>query len=229
MDVRLELITGIPIIFNKVKIHQPKLSQIVEIGEKEYEKNLLPFVVDKEDLDIPQEFNELTVFDILTLDINLVFFLESIRFFCMMDEMQYNPELKRLYIGKGYIDNSNFCEFSELILELSSKKKEKKEKFMPQSEKQKEIWDKLQKGRKRQAEKSEVKLFDIINLCQFGGEYYIPIKDILDWTPWQLNNCYRTIISKSCYKDNFSVFLETGEKKLVQEHWLDKIKIPGKI
>ena len=229
MDVRLELITGTPIIFNKVKVYQPKLSQILGIGEKQYEKHLLPFVVDKEDLDLPKEFDGLTVFDIFTLDINLVFFLEAIRFFCMMDEMKYNQELKRLYIGEGYIDNSNFYEFSELILELSAKKKEKKENFTPQSEKQKEIWEKLQNGRKRQAEKKGIKLFDIINLCQFGGEYYIPIKDILDWTPWQLNNCYRTIISKSCYKDNFSVFLETGKQELVKEHWSDKIKIPCKI
>ena len=94
------------------------------------------------------------------------------------------------------------------------------------TEKQKDIWNKLQQGRQRAAEKSQIDLSDLINVCQFGGDYYISKDDILNWTMWNITRCYKNILGKSNFKESFEVYCVTGEDKLIKnQHWTDLIKI----
>ena len=112
---------------------------------------------------------------------------------------------------------------------MSNKHKQKIKKEKPpknMTPKQRDIWEKIQAGRQRQQEKAQVDLADLINICQFGGSYYISMSEVLQWTFFNISRCYKTIIGKSNYQDLFDIYIVTGEEKLIKnQHWTDLIKI----
>lgn len=216
--------------FNNIIIHQISLDEILEYGVDKYNMLMLPFLLDIDDFDIPDKdlIQGINIFDILTLEnTTLTLLLDSISFFCKVDEIRFDEQKKIIYIGDGYIDRNNFAEFAEIILKINAKQKIKKEKPPANmSEKQKDIWDKLQKGRQRAAEKSQVNLEDLINTCQFGGSYYISMAEILQWTMWNIARCYKSILGKANFKELFDIYCVTGEKNLIENrHWTDLIKV----
>lgn len=190
-----------------------------------YNKLLFPFILDIENFNISD--NIANVSDILVLDSNIEILLNSLKYFCNADKIQFDERIKKIYINNGYLDRSNFGEFSNIILEISGKVKPKREKPpVFKSEKHKDIWNKIQEGRKRIAEQNKVELCDIINVCVFAGDYHIPMSEILSWSLWRVINCYKNILEKQSYKDSFEIFLVSGDKNIIEnKHWLDRIKI----
>lgn len=219
--------------FNGVKIYQTSLNDIVDYDIEKYNMLLLPFLLDIDDFEIQDEnlIKNLNIFDILLLtEGTFKMLLDSISFFCKTNQISYDEQKGCLYIGEGYIDRNNFAEFADIILKINSKQKQVKEK-PPENmtEKQRDIWEKLQKGRQRALEKGAVDLSDLINTCQFGGDYYISMEDILKWTMWNITRCYKAIIGKSSFKESFDIYCVTGEDKLIKNrHWTDLIKIDNK-
>ena len=217
-----------PIKFNDIPIYQITLDEILDYNMEKYNMLLLPFLVEVDDLNIPEEVQDINIFDILTVNSdNLSMLLDSISFFCKTNEMAFDEQKQVLYIGNGYIDKNNFADFSKVILESNSKQKVQKEKPPKNmTARQKDIWDKLQEGRKRAMEKSQIDLSDLINVCQFGGDYYIPMSDILQWTLWNISRCYKTILGKSSFRELFDIYCVTGEEKLIKNHhWTELIKV----
>ena len=217
-----------PIKFNDILIYQITLDEILDYNMEKYNMLLLPFLVDVDDLNIPEEVQDINIFDILTVNSeNLSMLLDSISFFCKTNEIAFDEQKQVLYIGNGYIDKNNFADFSKVILESNSKQKVQKEKPPKNmTARQKDIWDKLQEGRKRAMEKSQIDLSDLINVCQFGGDYYIPMSDILQWTLWNISRCYKTILGKSSFRELFDIYCVTGEEKLIKNHhWTELIKV----
>jgi hypothetical protein len=216
--------------FNKIDIYQISLNEILDYGIEEYNLLLLPFLLDIDDFDITNKdlLKDIDIFSILILDERtLSMLLNSISVFCKTNEIAFDEQKGILYIGDGYINKDNFDEFADIILKANSKQKIIKEK-PPENmtQKQKEIWEKLQSGRQRAMAKSQVELADLINVCQFAGEYYIPTNDILQWSLYNITRCYKTIIGKSNFRESFEVYCVTGEDKLIKDkHWTDLIKI----
>lgn len=63
-------------------------------------------------------------------------------------------------------------------------------------------------------------------MCEFAGDYHIPMSEIMSWSLWRLINCYNNILEKQSYKDSFEIFLVSGDKNIIEnKHWLDRIKI----
>lgn len=219
--------------FNNITIYQTSLDEILEYGIEEYNMLMLPFLLDVDDfgdivVDNDKLLENINIFDILILDERtLTMLLNAISFFCKTNEISFDEAKHILYVGDGHIDKNNFAEFADIILQINAKQKIVKEK-PPENmtQKQKEIWEKLQAGRERAMAKSQVDLADLINTCQFGGDYYIPIKDISQWTMWNISRCYKSILGKSNFRESFDIYCVTGENKLIENrHWTDLIKI----
>lgn len=212
-------------------IHQPSFKEILNYGLEEFEKLLLPYYITIDNLfedEVTDEEKEgLTNFDLLCSSQELVscLFL-SLEFFC-----KDKPDVDEqgiLFEGfEGRLNRDNFDEFADIILKICGREKPKKEKIpVFQNDRQRDIWEKLQEGRRRNAKNNEVKLEDIINYCEYGGRSYIPIEEIKKWTMWRIMNCYNSIIGVSAYKDNFSIYLVSGEKDLIDnKHWTDLLKL----
>jgi hypothetical protein len=234
LNINTELITQKPIIFNGIKIIQPTLNDILneKVGMDKYNEYLIPFFIDLDFLNVPDEYQEqYNIFDIMTNNDNIEFLLNAINIFCQTDIIKFDMENKKLYIGDngGYLDCNNFKDFSDIILKINSKERPTKEKPPKNmTEKQRDIWEKLTAGRQRQAGKNRIDLADMLNTCEFGGDYYIPMKEILNWTLWNISRCYQVILNRSSYKDAFSIYCVTGEKDLIKQHWTDLISIEDK-
>lgn len=233
-NLLVHLITQKQIKFNNITIYQTPLDDILEYGVDEYNMLILPFLLDIDDFDIPDNFmiQNVNIFDILILtEQTLTMLLNSISFFCKTDEIRFDEQKSILYIGDGYIDRNNFAEFAEIILKINAKQKQEREKPpKDMSEKQKEIWEKLQQGRQRAAVKSQIDLADLINVCQFGGDFYISMEDISKWTMFNIARCYKSVVGKSNYQDVFDIYCVTGEEKLIKNrHWTDLIRVDDDI
>ena len=216
--------------FNNITIYQTPLNDILDYGIDEYNMLLLPFLFDIDSFDIPNDLiaQEMNIFDILILaEDTFSMLLNSISFFCKTQEIAFDEQKGVLYVCDGQIERNNFAEFADIILKMNAKQKPEIEKPPANmTKKQEEIWRKLHEGRQRAIAKSQIDLSDLINVCQFGGNYYIPFNDISQWTMFNITRCYKTIIGKSSYQDTFDIYCVTGEEKLIKNrHWTELIKI----
>lgn len=219
-----------PIKFNNITIYQIPLNDILDYNIEKYNELLLPFLLDMDDFDILDKtlIQGMNIFDILLLNKEtLTMLLNAISYFCKIDKIVFDEQKGVLYVGEGYIDRDNFSDFSEIILKINAKQKTQKEKPPENmSEKQRDIWQKLQEGRQRALAKSQVDLADLINTCQFAGDYYISINEISQWTLWNIARCYKSIFGKNNFRESFEIYCITGEDKLIKNrHWSDLIKV----
>ncbi|HEY8888943.1 MAG TPA: hypothetical protein VIM70_01615 [Clostridium sp.] len=210
-------------------IHQPSFEEILKYGIDEFEKLLLPYYItlDNVSVDLTDEQKEdLTNFDLLCSSQEFMGYLfMSLEFFCK-SEMDSDEKGIAFKGFKGRLHKDNFDEFAETILEICSRERQKAERKTFANDIQRDIWEKLQAGRARNAKKNELKLEDVLNVCEFGGRYHIPIEEIKKWSLWRIINCYKTIMGISSYEDSFSIYLISGEKDLIEDkHWSELIKL----
>ena len=202
----------------------------MDYGIDEYNMLMLPFLLDIDDFGIEDEtlIQNMNIFDILLLQSDTAtMLLNSISFFCKTDKISFDEQKGALYIGDGYINRDNFAEFADIILKINAKQKIQKEKPpKDMTQKQREIWEKLRIGRQKRLEKSQIDLADLINICQFGGDYYITTTDVLGWTMFNITRCYKSILGKANFQELFDIYCVTGEEKLIKnQHWTDLIKL----
>jgi hypothetical protein len=235
---KINLLMQEPIKFNDVCIiYQPTFDEILKYGVNEFDKLLLPYSITLDNINVElteEQRKELKNFDLLGTSQEIIAQLfVSLEFFCRT-KIDYD-ERGIIFEGfQGRLNRDNFDEFAELILEICSRSRPqpervpqfKAEKGTPEYEEALERWKQLQEGRRRSQERNTVKMEDIINICEFGGNSYIPIEEIRKWSLWRIMNCYKSILGMSSYKDSFSIFLVGGDKALIEDkHWTDLIKV----
>lgn len=120
------------------------------------------------------------------------------------------------------INSNNFDELSEIILKINSNKKVEIEKPPENmSARQRDVWQKLQEGRRNDSKKNEVHIYDVLNICEYGGNYHIPIEEIMKWSLWRITNCYKARVGWKNYDDNLQIALVSGDSKNIsgENHW----------
>jgi hypothetical protein len=227
-----------PIKFHDVcMIYQPSFIEMLnynkEHGDNEFDKLLLPYSVTLDSL--PDEITEeqkkgLTNFDLLCSSQEIVDYLfVSLKFFCKSET--FVDEKGIIFESfNGRLNKNNFDEFAEIILKICGRERPKKEKIpVFKNERQRDIWEKLQEGRRRFAKKNELRIEDVINVCEFGGNSYIPVEEIKKWTLWRILNCYKSTLGISQYKDSFNIYLVSGKPEIIEgKHWTELIKLDYK-
>ena len=95
------------------------------------------------------------------------------------------------------------------------------------SDRQRDVWEKLQAGRKKENEKNAVHIYDILNICEFGGNYHIPIEEIEKWTLWKITNCYKARVNMKTYDDSLKICLVSGDGKSIADknHWHSRLMV----
>ena len=229
LNLYLKLQKPIPF-YDICMIYQPSLEEILDYGVEDFEKLLLPYYITIDSL--PDEITEeekqnLTNFELVCSSQDIVNFLfVSLEFFC---KCKIDVDEKGIIFDgyNGRLNKDNFDEFAEIVLKICGRERPKKEKIpIFKNDRQRDIWEKLQEGRRRSAKNNEVKMEDIINYCEFGGRSYIPIEEIKKWTIWRIMNCYSSTIGVSAYNDSFRIYLVSGEKSLIEnKHWTDLLKL----
>ena len=211
-------------------IRQPSFDEMLEYGIDNFEKLLVPYSITLDSL--PEEITDeqkegLTNFDLICSSQEFMSYLFiSLEYF---SNSKLDIDEKGIIFDSfiGRLNRDNFDEFAEIILKICGRERPKKERIpIFENERQKESWIKLQEGRRRNAKNNAINIEDILNICEFGRDVYIPIEEISKWTLWRIMNCYKAKIGTGSYQDNFRIYLVSGEKSIIEnKHWTDLLKI----
>lgn len=204
-------------ISDQLSIIQPTVNKIIDIGEVQFSKYVLPFVMtldfifeesfDTSQLDMFELFFEKGEGESKALDgvfgkDSVEALLESIVFFsnATMDDIKVMKHRKRIIIKDYVLSKENFAEFRKVIQAICVKKDieaERPPKNM--SKRQADIWNKIQAGRKRKALKESVKIEDMANFICHCGQSYIDPLDVLKMKYYQFHNAYLSVVSMDSY------------------------------
>ena len=235
-DYFLELKRQQPINYNGLIIYPITFGYICDnIGLPKFNTLFIPFVLTKECFDNKDiTIDSFNLFeDIILKDENLLIsFVSIITLFCKCSDIKLsnNNSLLLFFNNKEsfVIDKNNFEDISEIIRKICGK--EKIEIEVPpknMTPRQKDVWEKLQIGRKKENKKNEVHIYDMLNICEYGGNYRIPQKDLDNMTLWNIKNCYKSIVDIKTYNDSLKICLVSGEGKNISgnNHWHQKLLI----
>lgn len=247
---KLKLRMGKPLLINKehdIYVHPPMMCDIVDMGEDEYSRLYLPFVLTKDSIfgnvengdEISGKFNLLQMFftkideksylldGIFDNDV-LKSLEKSLSFFLKTDKIKMLERQQKIVVNDFFlIDDKEFENIRKAIQGVTAKKDlsvEKPPKNM--TSRQKDVWRKLQKGRRRKANREAIHLQDIVNYVSFGGKSFISTSEIAKMSYYELDNAYKSIIGVDSYERNFKYQLSPKfDIKDKVDHWTDLLKI----
>lgn len=236
-DIFLQLKRQVPINYQGLLIYQPTFGYICdEIGLDNFNHLMLPFVISKENINIDEsDMDNIDLFeDIILKDKTMLVALVTIlKYFCKYDDVEFidNGKAMSLIFNEKepfVISKSNYEDLFEIIRKISGKEVfqvEKPPKNM--SKKQREIWEKLQTGRKKDQEKNQVHIYDMLNVCEYGGNFRISQSELDQMTIWSINNCYKAIVDMKTYNDGLKIATVSGDGKSISgnNHWHHKLMI----
>jgi hypothetical protein len=245
----LTLLLGNPIPLDKengIFVYQPKIGEISAIGEDAFQKMTIPFQINLDTLFEDEE-------DIANNDVFSLFFLKfksgeyalskflgvkdtvSLLIDCIMffthvekEDIMILPQRRKIAIKEKYvIDKDSFEDFRSIVKKIT-KREDIKANRPPKNlkKRQRDIWEKLTKGRQRKALKDAIFLPDLINVVSFGGRYHIPISEIREMTFFQLSNAYGAVMAMDSYATNMGYKLSPNfkvEEKI--DHWQNLLRI----
>lgn len=190
----------------------------------------IPFLLSKDIVD--ENFQQYSMLEIVLNDQKMYNkFIASLRMLCKTENIKMNPTTLDIFIEDNIkpLNKDNFEEFSEIVSTIVCMKKlQKNENTIPKFETEEgyQRWKKLQEQREKNKPKDEgFQIYDLLNCVQFGGNYYIPDTEIMNWTYWKLTNVNKTIILLKKYDFNCDAYLQCGNKKLIEKHWSELIKL----
>lgn len=230
MNVKHLLTIREPIKFYDVcTIYPPAIKDIFGIYSHMYDVSFLPYIMTEEML--TEQFAGLSIFEVLFMkEEYFEILLYSLSMYCRTTDIKYDEELCEIYIGDSEhsLNKHNFSEFADIILTIGCKEKySKKEEPEPEfeTEEGRQKWLKLKAARERNKKNDDVLMEDIINFVQFGGKFYISEELIKEWSIWKLMNSYQSIIKDRGYSEHFDVFLQSGNKELIDKHFTELLKV----
>ena len=231
---------------SKTYVHQPKVGEVVDIGEDYFNTLLMPYLITAESIfggmeneeELISKFNVFDLFFIETEDGQYLLdnvlgdtmgiLEESMRFFLKADSIRFLKNRKKIIINDSYLISIE--EFSVIrkiiqgVCNRSDVEVEKAPKGM--TDRQKDIWNKIQKGRRRTAEKNALYMQDLINYVQWGGSSFISYDSIDKLTVYQLQNAYKAVMGIDAF--HMGMGYKLSQKFEVKEdikHWTDSLKI----
>lgn len=234
-DYNLQLIRQKPINYNGLLFYPISFGYICDnIGLDMFDNLLLPFLITKDCLKMSdEELENINLFDDVILNdkgmlTSLAFILQL---FCKTKEIsKLDNQILLKFEEKEHfvITKDNYEDICQIIMKMNGKSKIKVEKPPKNmSDRQRDVWEKLQAGRKRENEKNTVHIYDMLNICEFGGHYHIPIDEIEKWTLWKIMNCYKARVNLKTYDDSLKICLVSGDGKSISDknHWHHKLMV----
>lgn len=242
---------GRQIVLNKeheLFVKQPMIHEVVDMGEDGFNELVLPFVITNEavfnGLENENELmSQFHMYDLFFAEIEEnVYVLDSIfggksalgvlkdslSYFLQTDDIEFLIHRKKIVVNGNYLmGKEEYMSLRSIVQGVCNRQEMQVEK--PPSnmtKRQKDIWMKLQKGRRRKAEKDAVYLQDLINYTSFGGTTYISTSEIDRMTYYQLSNAYKSIMGVDAFRIGMGYKLsEKFDVKDDIKHWTESLKI----
>ncbi|HDX9663353.1 TPA: AMP-binding protein [Bacillus cereus] len=249
---KMKVFMGRPILVDgesQTYVYQPTMKEVVDMGEDYFQRLTMPFTLTTEAFftgaDNEEELvGKWSIFELFFLRMEegttildkpvfngedaLEVLKQSLSYFLRADDIQVLVQRSKIIVNKAYlIDKNEFENLRKIVQEALGRKDievEKPPKNMTQ--RQKDIWEKLQKGRRRKAEKDAIHIQDIANYVSFGGTSYISPKEIDEMTYYQFYNAYKSIVGMDSYRTGMQYKLsQKFDVKDTVKHWMETLKI----
>lgn len=232
------LVSCKPIYYENLCFYPVSYEVIMDLfGEDYFEFAMLPFCITAEY--VKDTFNIETTDDKIFEDtiLRIKELLENtcqiLSLFCKCGKITCSNNSLHLYDSNDEkfifdITSENFNDIAEILRIINCKSKIKIEKPPANmSERQRDIWEKLQAGRKRDADKNRLHIYDIIKICEFGGDYHIPLHEMKEWTLWKLMDSYKTIAGIKDYNDNLEIGIASYDLSAISKDkcWIKRFMI----
>lgn len=230
-DYNLELIRQSPINYQGLLFYPVDFAYICDhVGLQTFDSLLMPFLITKDCLNIEEDAETDLFRDIILNDDSMIYSISAIlHLFCRCRDLVKQEESLVVALEEDsffVINSANFDDICTIVMKMNGKDKLKVEKPpRHMSDRQRDVWEKLQEGRRKENAKNTVHIYDMLNVCEFGGNYHIPIEEIEHWTLWKIMNCYKARVNMKTYDDSLQICLVSGDSKAVSDknHWHQKL------
>lgn len=250
---KLKLLMGRSILLNKennIRVRQPLISEVVDMGEDGFNELIMPFILTSEavfnGMDNEEELTaKFDIYDLFFTQVEKDVFIldkifggksalgvlkDSLCYFLELDpdDIEFLINRKKIVINNSFmIDKEGYMRLRKIVQDVTNRQDMQIEK--PPSnmtKRQKDVWFKLQKGRRRRAEKEAIYLQDLINFTSFGGTTYISLDQIDRMTYYQLSNAYKSIMGIDSFHVGMGYRLSYKfDVKDDVKHWTESLKI----
>lgn len=240
---KLTLMSGRKINFQNSFIHQPSINDIDIVGEEKYNELLLPFVVNLDNLNLPDNVKkDLKIFDMFFIDgfispdgkLFKDILVESLIFFLKGEIMVYDKEWKIIVDYATEINRHNFDELGEIIRRIcciDNNKNEHKQEIKFKSQEAKEKYEKLMKYRQRSKSKEDDNFANMVSFVVNVNRNADRQKydSVMQMTVFQFINSYQSFLSLESYDYNklltTSGMVEVKDIDKIFKQWVESTKI----
>jgi len=215
-------------------IYIPTVKDFLRMGENQIMEHVLPYRLSLDIIDLDEEVKEqIKIFDLFfqkfkagtNKDIFDIL-MSSLEYFFRLKPV-FNEQAYCIQIGDVVVNRDNFDALADIILLVSQTERiEKEVEPVFKNETQKDVYFKIQEGRRKKAEKNKISIATIMNCVVHGGKSYIPYSEVATMTLPQLNNTFSAITGVNDWEMNFDKYLVGVEpKKLDLTYWIYRLKL----
>jgi len=231
MDDELRLLKGSSFFVDGIEIKPFTIGEIVEIGHEKYQQMMNIFALEIEDVikDIPEELNDITVFDFyLNSGISELYnlLINCINLFFHPKNLQVIKNENLIFIDDKIINRNNWKKISDIVKLQNCFKKE--EKYNPADPRTAELLRKRDEARKKVAkakgsDNDSLNFADLVSILSANGNG-IDIFNVWDLTFYSFNNQFARMKMLEDYDISIRSLLAGAKSEDVDlKHWMSKI------
>jgi hypothetical protein len=231
IDDELRLLKGSSFFVDGIEIKPFKIGEIVEIGYVKYQQLMNVFALEVEDIlkDIPEEFNDVTIFDLfLNSGISELYnlLIDSINLFFHPKNLQVIKDDNLIFIDDKIINRNNWTQISNIVKLQNCFKKE--EKYNPADPRTAELLRKRDEARNKIAKAKgsdgdSLNFSDLVSILSANGNG-IDIFNVWDLTFYSFNNQFARMKMLEEYDISIRSLLAGAKSEDVDlKHWMSKI------
>lgn len=239
---KLKLLYNIPIqLSNGLYVYPLTSCDIAKIGYNNYQCYLSYLIAEPSDYfqDSEVDLTNVTTFDIIMVNVlqnesECKDMIKGALKLFLKEDINIVESHEVIIIGdinnvdKCICLDSNMLEEIKKILKLQNcivdRQKEKTPVFA--NDRQRDVYEKLKKGRERNLSENSVSISSIINAVIHGGKSFISYDDVSRMSIFQLYNTYEAMFKVENYYQNFKMLLAGASSENVDlKHWSQTLKI----
>ncbi len=225
VDLKLKMISNVPIIIDGISIYSVSIKQIAEFGYKKYNQAIKILCISKQEIESlinekisPLEFLQMN----MIFDPTVKIVLNEILSLICKANVVYSDKQECFVIGGRLLDKNNFNEVIDIIRKINSVGTTNEPTEHPSNEKAKMILQKRRKARMKLMSSSNnneaLNLYDLVSIVAVGLK--LPIDTVTEYSIYQLLDQFKRLMAKENYETSISSLLHGANKNdLELKHW----------
>lgn len=225
LDLKLKMISNVPIIIDGISIYSVPIKQIAEFGYKNYNQAIKILCISKQEIEslINEKISSLEFLQMnMIFDPNVKIVLNEILSLICKENVVYSDKQECFVISGRLLDKNNFDEVIDIIRKINSIENTDEPTEHPSNEKAKMILQKRRKARMRLMSSSNndetLNLYDLVSIVAVGLK--LPIDKVIEYSIYQLLDQFKRLMAKENYETSISSLLQGANKNdLELKHW----------